>query len=394
MNLSGDYFDACRTVSLKSFVGKTITTWLSSKVNLVFRILFVGIVSCLITASICSAGGLLLTQTATIELPVNARTLAWHPDSTTLAAGGWSGMLTVWDARTGKLVRDLKQPNNATMGEIQYSSDGKFLAVGKLRAGNKQAYLSILDASSFQIIDKLESPKMLEGERGNSSLASLSIDPTTSKRIVLSSYVSGKDPIVFTIGESKNKLIQTSIESGNLVQKVSFSPTGKTIAVGRLNSVVYFYSASDGQLVNSFSAFDDVWSIQALIFAPDGKFIFTASNTGAGRGWLDRTTGKWINRKNSEPIKMFDVQSKNLVRTFDTRERGIESLDVSSDGRLLFAGLTKGYVDIWNISSGELVKRFQPSRNSTIVKLSPDGTHLATSDTGSTEVKIWVITEQ
>ena len=344
--------------------------------------------------SLASAGELRLKQERTLELPFNARTLAWHPDSKTLAAGGWSGMLTVWDALTGKLIRDLKQPNNAQIGEIQYSKDGKFLAVGKSMPGRKQAYLSIFDASTLQVIDKLESPKMLEGERANVSLRSLSIDPTTSRRIVLSSYVTGKDPVIFMTGNKITHAVTlSSPESLDNVQKVAFSPTGKLFAVGRLNSEIDFYSADTGQLVNSIAAFSSDWWLRAMTYSPDGNFIFAASNTGAGRGSLDRTTGTWLDRKNNEPIKMWDTQTLILVRTFDTRGQDIESLDTSPDGRLLFAGISNGQVIVWDVSSGVEFKRFKPSKNYTIVKVSPDGKHLATSDTGSTQVKIWSITQ-
>jgi WD40 repeat protein len=354
--------------------------------------MFAALVACLFTTSLSIAGDIRLTQTVTLKLPINARTLAWHPDSQTLAAGGWSGMLTVWDTQTGKLIRDLKQADNAQMGEIQYSKDGKLLAVGKSMPGRKQAYLSILDASTFQVIDKLESPKMLEGS--NTPLQSLSIDPTTSKRIALSSYINKRDPVIFTTGDAKNKLIQTSPESPNTVRKISFSPTGEIIAVGRLNSVIDIYSGENGQRVNSFSAFSDDWWIRAMIFSPDGKYIFVASNTGAEIGSLDKTTGKWLDRKNNEPIKMWDVQTQSLSRTFDTQGSDIESLDASSDGRHLFVGLSSGKVIIWDVKTGAEIKHFQPSQNYTIVKLSPDGKHLATSDTGSTEIKIWELIEQ
>ena len=349
------------------------------------------LVSVWLAMSLASAGELQLKHEITINLPVNARTLAWHPDSKTLASGGWSGMLTVWNTQTGRLIRDLKQPNNAEIGEIQYSRDGKFLAVGKSIPGKGQAYLSLFDSSSFEVIDKLESPRMLEGK--NASLESLSIDPTTSKRIVLSSYTNGRDPVIFTTGDSSHKLIQTTPESQHKVQKVSFSPNGKIFAVGCLNSEIKFFSADNGQLMNSISAFSSDWWLRAMIFSPDGKFIFAASNTGAGREWLDKTTGKWIVRKNNEPIKMWDVQTRNLARTFDTKGRDIESLEISLDGKRLLAGLSNGKVVIWDVATGAEIRSFQASKNYTIVKQSPDGKRFATTGTGSKEVKIWAITE-
>ena len=43
----------------------------------------------------CEAASFSVRETAAMRLPLNATTIAWHPDSTVLAAAGWSGMLSV-----------------------------------------------------------------------------------------------------------------------------------------------------------------------------------------------------------------------------------------------------------------------------------------------------------
>lgn len=150
------------------------------------------------------------------------------------------------------------------------------------------------------------------------------------------------------------------------------------------------HSADNGQPITSFSAFDD-WVIEAMVFSNDGQFIFAGSNTGAGRGALDRSTGKWNDRVNTEPIKMWDAKSLHLVRTFDTEGRAVKSLDISPDGRYLFAGLSRGLVVVWNVTTGKEAYRFRPFKNFVILKLSPDCKRLAATDTGGTKVQIWVL---
>lgn len=334
-----------------------------------------------------------LEETRTIKLQNNPRTVAWHPDSKMLAAGGWAGSLGVWDSRTGKKIMNLGQPDNAQLSEIQYSRDGMFLVVGKSMPGGNQPYVSIFDSKTFQIIDQLDKPSAIGKAPQSSGVTSLSVDPADSKRIAISSYLTDTTPAIFTVSSVPRKVIQADMPSNSIVTNVVFSPNGKFVAIGRLNGQVDFIAAENMKPVGSFSAMSSDWLIRDLIFSPDSRYVYVASNTGAVRGFLDRTTGVWVERRNIEPIKMWDVETKALIRVFETQGRDIQSLDVSPNGQYLYAGLSNGQVVIWNTNSGVEVKRFKPSRNYTIVKISPNGKWLATSDTGTSILRIWSIVD-
>ena len=324
-----------------------------------------------------------------MRLPLNATTIAWHPDSTVLAAAGWSGMLSVWNAKKGKLIRDLGLPDRARAAEIQFSKDGKYLAIGKAGVDKYRAYLKILDAASLQAVDEFSPPIMKTWQMP--SLASLSIDPVSSRRIALASYVEGHDPVIYSIGDPAKNPVRAAPASRGSVQKVIFSPNGKTVAVGRFDGRIDFFEADSGELKDSFAAFEKIWCIEAMAMSPDGTAVFAASNTGGRHEWVDRNTRAWMARRNNEPIKMWDVGSLKLIRQFDTSNESIASLDVSADGRLLVAGLSGGYVDIWEIDTGIRLMRFRPAQHATLAKLSPDGTLLATCDTGAREIRIWSV---
>lgn len=340
------------------------------------------------TTSIAKAEELRLTQVATIDLPSNATAMAWHPTSKALAVGGWVGMFGVWDTETGRLIRNLEQPHRPVIGDIQYSKDGKYLASGKSMSWAIPPYLNIFDASTFQLVDTLAAPT--SPKKGIPPLYSLSFDPSNSSRIVLSGYENGNDPVIFTIGNGTDHLIRLVPEIRRAVWKVVFSPDGKTVAVGRVNGELSLHAADSGERITSFSAFDN-WVIEALVFSNDGQYIFAASNTGAGQGALDRSTGKWNDRVNSEPIKMWNAKSLHLVRTFDTEGRAVKSLDISPNGRYLFAGLSKGLIVAWDVMTGREVYRFRPFKNFVILKLSPDGKQLGAADSSGTKVNVWAL---
>ena len=62
-----------------------------------------------------------------IVYPVNA--LAFHPVHGTFATGGGDGVVALWDAQTKRRVRQY-QKLGASVATMQFSPDGKFLAIG------------------------------------------------------------------------------------------------------------------------------------------------------------------------------------------------------------------------------------------------------------------------
>ena len=87
---------------------------------------------------------------------------------------------------------------------------------------------------------------------------------------------------------------------------------------------------------------------------------------------------------------MWDVQTLKLVRTFDPEGDTVWSLAVSPDGRYLYGGLGKK-LTIWEASTGAVVKRFNISVGGLIVKASPNGKRLATTDMGTRVIRIWSV---
>ena len=53
--------------------------------------------------------------------------VAWNPDGTRLASAGQDGIVNVWDAATGEVVKSMKGHSDAVWG-VSWSADGKLLA--------------------------------------------------------------------------------------------------------------------------------------------------------------------------------------------------------------------------------------------------------------------------
>jgi cell cycle arrest protein BUB3 len=62
-----------------------------------------------------------------VVYPVNA--LAFHPVHGTFASGGGDGVVALWDATAKRRIRQYQRYGNS-VAALDFSSDGKFLAVG------------------------------------------------------------------------------------------------------------------------------------------------------------------------------------------------------------------------------------------------------------------------
>ena len=160
-------------------------------------------------------------------------------------------------------------------------------------------------------------------------------------------------------------------------------PGANTLAVGRIDSAIDFYSFADGRLLKTLRAFDDWWWLRAMAFTPDGKYLITASNTGDGRGKLDKATGQWTDRRNTEPMKVWDAETLKLVKEIPVLGDTPNSIDVSPDGKKMAVGTVRGRVAIFDVGSWREETEVGQFGSAAIVRYRPDGNYLAVVPTGS-----------
>jgi WD40 repeat protein len=66
-----------------------------------------------------------------------------------------------------------------------------------------------------------------------------------------------------------------------------------------------------------------------------------------------------------------------LVETIQNPEFTISTISLSADGLSLAVGYTDGFVEVWSLSTGELVQLFEHRQQLSSIQLSPDGSQLA-----------------
>ena len=98
--------------------------------------------------------------------------------------------------------------------------------------------------------------------------------------------------------------------------------------------------------------------INSVAFSPDGNILASGSS--------------------DETIRLWDVNTGELLNTFEGHEGKITSVAFSPDGSILASGSNDKTLHVWNANTGELIETLTPHRRTVYcVAFSPDGSILA-----------------
>jgi WD40 repeat protein len=173
----------------------------------------------------------------------------------------------------------------------------------------------------------------------------------------------------FEIPSLKEKLPRLSTTSN--VNGLSFSASGKTLALGAIDGRVYLYDLMSGSISKSLSIHPE--GIRAVVFQDEG-WIFSA---GADKtvAITDAVSGSAIGSLPSFPeeitalaiqpdatngavglskgqVNIFSIGTLSTVSSYNDAKDKITALCYSADGKYLAAGTADGYVFLWNVQTG------------------------------------------
>jgi WD40 repeat protein len=321
--------------------------------------------------------------------------IAFSPDGTQLAAGGFGGEVRVWQVADGQPLKILE--HGYWVLAVAWSPDGKTLASG----GNDQT-IKLWDTHTGILLNTLQGH--------NSIIRSLAWSPDS--RTLASS---GDDQTVrlwdIQSGKAQNgKALKVLHGHTQPVSSVAWSPDGKTLVSGSSDQTLRFWDISTGQTLKTLREQTN-W-IRSVAWSPDGKTLASGGNDQTIRLW-DIETGqmktlqgqaKWVlsiawspdskvlaSGGNAPSIQLWDVETGQTLKTLQGHTNWVLALAWSVDGKLICSGSLDHSARFWNAATGQILRTLQGYTNVVwSIAWSPDGTTLVSGSNDGT-VKLWDI---
>ncbi len=368
-------------------------------------------------------GTILLWDAATYQLKAKLTgyldAITFSPDSKTLAIGNQDKEIKLWDAVSGEHKTTLTEHTD-NVGNLIFNPDGRTFA-------------GIGGDSTIRLWDAVTGEHLKTITGHTRSISSISFNADGSKLAT----GSGHDD-----GTSGDKIIRIwNVHSGclqntfkvpigrwvrQLIDYVSYSPDGKTLATGSEDGTIRLWDAESGKL--QFTTFEGLTDSAAnlgycegllLAYSPDGKTFVSRSEI-SWDSFIDGTIQLWdavtckhkvslttgyrgpggavislafspdsrtvAGGDNDGTVYLWDAVTGELKATLLGHVKYVFSIAFSPDGRTLASGWKS--VCLWDVASGECKATLDMHRGTvSSVAFSPDGSILAVASTN--DVTLW-----
>jgi WD40 repeat protein/tetratricopeptide (TPR) repeat protein len=192
------------------------------------------------------------------------------------------------------------------------------------------------------------------------------------------------------------------------VSAVAFSPDSKTALTGSRDHTARLWDAVTGQPIGP--PLRHQGDVLAVAFSPDGKIVLTGSWDHTARLWDAATgqpLGKPLQHQGGVPAVAFSPDGKSLLsgswdhtaRLWDVatgrpltkplhHSDVVGSVAISPDGKSLLIGCRDGAALLWDAATGRLLAKFLHHQSWVFVAFSPDGKTLLTGSEDRT-ARLW-----
>jgi WD40 repeat protein len=310
--------------------------------------------------------------------------VAFHPGGKFLASASRDGTVRVWEAATGKSLNVLPIAKTDDWITVAFSPDGRWLAAGT------DDFVRLWDAA-FREVHNIPTPA--------AGLVAFSPDG----EVLLTTVLRYKDGAVHRVKRwetaSGKEVGSWPVRTGYGWGCHQLSPDGKTVAaVSGYGRVVHLHDAVTGE--PRFPADGHTDAVDAVAFSPDGRLLASGGLDSTALLW-DLATGResrrlsghtgWVRGVAFSPdgdllatssfdrtVRLWEVKSGKHLWTFKDHSGEVERVAFSPDGKLLAAGARDGVVWVWDVAGRTPVRVFRGLSNvAAAVAFSPDSRRLA-----------------
>jgi RNA polymerase sigma factor (sigma-70 family) len=287
--------------------------------------------------------------------------VAFSPDSKLLATGSWDNVIRIWDAASGRSLRDI-HPQEGWVWGVAFSPDGKLLATAGDHRGKK---VRLWDVATGKAV------RAFEGH--GDQIRGLSYAPD-GKTIASASF---DGTVRVWDAETGKELRQIAAGEQPTLRSVSFSPDGKLLATTDASNTVRLWEAATGKGAGNLIAGQR--GVVSAAWSKDGKSLVAGSEDGTVYV-CDVAGAKEVLRVRGHDAQALGVAFAPDGKTF------VACYGDWQDGR---RDLTAGAVVLWDTASGKEVRRVQePLPPVQAVAFAPNGRSIA-AVTLNSGVHIW-----
>jgi len=235
------------------------------------------------------------------------------PNGEEIAVGGFSMDIPIYKINTVK--RPSKRLNSDTIGFLDFSPDGKWLAARSM-------------SKPITTVFGLTSDKKITLK----NLAGLSSWPPP--RILFSPngklFAAAGNPVVIWEVESWREIAKI----GGTDRSIAFSATSLTLAQGTLNGngEIIFWNTSTGKERLSFQS-ERIKNSIYIEFSPGGHYLAVAGGQNV-----------------ASIIEIWNIKKERVIKVLEGHTGPITTLDFSMDGKWLASGSYDQTVRLWDIS--------------------------------------------
>jgi WD40 repeat protein/serine/threonine protein kinase len=260
----------------------------------------------------------------------------------------------MWDAATGKLLKDFEEGHEYLASTSAFFPDGKRLLTAA--ADNTTRTWDLTTGTQLLRLDRT----------GRGSVAVLSHD---GKFVLTGS----DEPTAQLWNAATGELLRTTQPLAAEATAVAFSPDDKQFFVGDAHGHCTLWNSQTAARIRALDTHSA--KITAAEFTNDGRRVLTAS--------ADRTVGQWDVSSGDEPLALI-LKHPGPVATVAVVPRGSQAITLSDDGA----------VRLWDVDRAEMLGILGGDEGTSQIGVSADGRLALWVNSKQRTVHIWNLHDQ